>query len=840
MGEMAMRPHESKRWQVLPRPRPLYPSNSLAWVRLMRAKNLVAVGRDELYADHGWFERYRFPAPDLLEELLDVFFHHLMPLMPIVHGPTLRRDLAQGRAKQDSAFRGLIFTILAIAARFLPADDVRVLADPDDKSTAGDHWAAASRLYHQVFAASLINVQVLLLTATFMPASLGVGTSWTVLGVAIRALQDIGLHTEMAYSEYSPFEREMRRRVFWGTLILDGILSVNLGRPTALRMADCHVHLPLLASEEALMRAEETGGPVEVASEEDMRSPLVNGIVVAGFIHMGRVNMLVQDIVTTLYPVTRLQPDMSHMRPPRPSYRDMTELAKRLDDWVEGIPPHLQDIRTSPFPLQAGIVALARHDIHLYIHKPFLHVDNTSKSSSHSAATTGAPSHSESVLKKMLLPTCASHARKCLETVLELHQGGQLPDMVFVFQQAFLSAGTFMITVWHSTNDSIRLAKDEGVLIAATLRSLCRLDARFFSALLRRAQRILCGIAARVLPHLQDEDLSQEMRELIEHNGGVFENGAGFAAGRSDALAMSPSSSMIPKSKPAKSVKSAAAAGSIASLAPKNATDDMVSGSTDASRYKQPQRAEMRDHPVLGPSRSTVDYAPPSDSNSSIARSMMSNDPSSMHAAHDSANGVSASEVKFGTDNTTTSSPMSSLPLPLNDLLPSGAPFGSLGLEMVSDLTWTGYFSRFLGGLLSESPLADVDGNAATGSPHFAYTPGPAAAGYPMGQSQESNHQGGSPLPAQTYPFASSMSQHSNGAGSTPLHAASSPSTSMLANQNPNSWSGPFTPISSLSPAYGRRPSQAYLYAHPSGTNAYSPPPHNHSSHNHSHSQNRY
>lgn len=189
-----------------------------SWVQLLRRKNLVAVGRDDQCTDT-WFAKYTLPSRDLVTHLLDLYFELLHPLMPIVHRQTLDRDIDAGRANVDTAFRGFIFTLLAIASRF--SSDPRVLADPDDPTSAGDHFAAASRLYHQVYAASLINVQVLILTSTFMHGSIGPGTSWTVLGVAIRALQDIGLHQEKAYLDFSPFEQEMRRRVFWGAFILD-------------------------------------------------------------------------------------------------------------------------------------------------------------------------------------------------------------------------------------------------------------------------------------------------------------------------------------------------------------------------------------------------------------------------------------------------------------------------------------------------------------------------------------------------------------------------------------------------------------------------------------------
>ncbi|CDW98074.1 hypothetical protein, partial [Sporisorium scitamineum] len=274
--------------------RPLYPTNSKGWILLLRRKNTVAVGRDDAVTEE-WFERYTLPDHDLIKDLFDVFFQQLHPLMPIVHRPSLERDLATGRADKDSAFRGFVFTILAIASRF--SNDPRVLADSADPDTAGDHFAAASRLYHQVFAASLINVQVLILTATFMHGAIGPGASWTVLGVAIRALQDIGLHQEKAYRGFSPYEQELRRRVFWGAFILDCIFSINMGRPLALKLSDCDVKLPLEIDDELLFQYEAGGAIPAPPARSESEKP----IVMSGFVHMIRLNVIVQDVVHVLY-----------------------------------------------------------------------------------------------------------------------------------------------------------------------------------------------------------------------------------------------------------------------------------------------------------------------------------------------------------------------------------------------------------------------------------------------------------------------------------------------------------------------------------------------------------
>ncbi|PWN47701.1 hypothetical protein IE53DRAFT_390176 [Violaceomyces palustris] len=468
--------------------KPLFPLNSKEWVQLLRRKNTVAVGRDDICTDE-WFTRYTLPAPDLVSDLMEWYFSTLHPLMPIVHRQSLERDIAQGRPEKDSAFRGFVFTILAIAARF--SKDPRVFADPSDPDTAGDHYAAASRLYHQVYAASLINVQVLLLTATFMHGSIGPGSSWTILGVAIRALQDIGLHQERALIDFTPFEQEIRRRVFWGAFVLDCIFAINMGRPAALRLSDCDVRLPLCVEDSALMQAE-AGGPIP-------SPPNANAKVMSGFIHLIKLNILVQDVVQTLYsPRWQKQNAMkktgqtSQVRA-APEYKDMALLSKRLDEWVAATPEHARTL-DGPFKLQAGILQCGTHDIRLYILKPFLE---------------------HPYLRQMLYPQCIFHARECLKVIIELYEGSHISDLVFIFQQAFMSTGTFMITVWHACRDPEKLAEDND-LIEATLRMFSSFDDRYFSKIFQRAHRILRNVAARCI-HTMTSDQRERISRYINH-----------------------------------------------------------------------------------------------------------------------------------------------------------------------------------------------------------------------------------------------------------------------------------------------------------------------------------
>lgn len=450
---------------VLPRPQISYPTNSRPWIKNLRRKNLCGIGRDDAdYGTDAWQQRYLFPEPELMEHLFDTYFGFLHPLMPILHRASMEKDIALGRAVDDVAFRGLVFTMLAIAARF--TDDPRARANPDDPESAGDHWAAASRLYHQAYSATLINVQVLLLTCIFSPSSLGPGVGWTVLGVAIRVIIDIGAHQERAYAGLPQIEQELRRRCFWAAHTLDCCFAINMGRPQGLRLSDCKVNMPLTLSEDELTRAA-TG--VITDNGED-RS------IMLAFCHLTRLNFIGSDVITTL-----------HAPGAEPQYSDMVALTGRLDEWEKTIP-------AISHKLPAALLRVGLEDVRMYIIKPFLQAKDQSD-----------------YLRKMLLPQCAAAARRCLEVIIALHR--DVKEFFFTFLQAWVSSTTFLITVWHQEHP-LRLA-DDVALIEGAMRIFDALDVRYCSALLLRAHRILCDIAQRMLPHLTYAG-SESITKLIE------------------------------------------------------------------------------------------------------------------------------------------------------------------------------------------------------------------------------------------------------------------------------------------------------------------------------------
>lgn len=95
---------------------------------------------------------------------------------------------------------------------------------------------------------SVDNVRVLLAQCFYLLLAQWTDRCWLTLGLAIRIAQSIGLHVEREQARTHPclgyIDLEIQRRTWYSLYVLDRLLSVQLGRPSAIRNHDCTVRLP--------------------------------------------------------------------------------------------------------------------------------------------------------------------------------------------------------------------------------------------------------------------------------------------------------------------------------------------------------------------------------------------------------------------------------------------------------------------------------------------------------------------------------------------------------------------------------------------------------------------
>ncbi|KAK1675774.1 fungal-specific transcription factor domain-containing protein [Colletotrichum godetiae] len=169
-----------------------------------------------------------YPSAIQSFRLWQVFTTNVHPLTKILHAPTVQQELIQGLSEPDSIHgptEALIFSIYLVTVVSLTDEECRSqLGEPREKHLARYCYATEAALSRVDFLRST-NLKVLQ-AFTFYLLSLrhlcDHDILWLLTGLATRMGQRMGLHRESSLKDLPPFEAELRRRVWWQIVILDG------------------------------------------------------------------------------------------------------------------------------------------------------------------------------------------------------------------------------------------------------------------------------------------------------------------------------------------------------------------------------------------------------------------------------------------------------------------------------------------------------------------------------------------------------------------------------------------------------------------------------------------
>lgn len=162
----------------------------------------------------------------LASSLIDAYFTFYHTSYPFLHEATFRAQYnALVKRPERRAWHMLLHTVLALGAWTVA----------DGKSDLDDVLYRKARSYAQeeesMFeSGSLSLVQALLLLSNLSQKGNKPNTGWNYLGLAVRMAISLGFHRELPEWNISLFQREVRRRVWWGLFIFDSGASTTFGR----------------------------------------------------------------------------------------------------------------------------------------------------------------------------------------------------------------------------------------------------------------------------------------------------------------------------------------------------------------------------------------------------------------------------------------------------------------------------------------------------------------------------------------------------------------------------------------------------------------------------------
>jgi hypothetical protein len=180
--------------------------------------------------------------------LLQQYFSNTGLLFPYIHEKTFLTTYAEAQAngfkEVNRTWLGLLNIILALVT----STEIRTNQSAQERAALSDiyYQRAIGLCDKQVMrGTSLEIVQYLLVMGQYLQGTQKSIQAWATHGLAVKAAFQLGLHSSEASTKFPPVEREIRKRTWYGCVILDRTLSMTFGRPAAVPDDYVRIELPV-------------------------------------------------------------------------------------------------------------------------------------------------------------------------------------------------------------------------------------------------------------------------------------------------------------------------------------------------------------------------------------------------------------------------------------------------------------------------------------------------------------------------------------------------------------------------------------------------------------------
>ncbi|KAF5370065.1 hypothetical protein D9758_001384 [Tetrapyrgos nigripes] len=310
-----------------------------------------------------------YPSHQQADELVARYFSEVHHTFPILHQQTFverymkaMKDRVLDKPSQDRAFLSLLFAVFACGACLSGKGEPRFRSESPggqvDFNGSEFYESAQSFVWSGMGSSKLEHVQCLAILSICNATWNTLAQSWINAGAAVRRAQDLGLHRAGKRQPLSPFEREMRRRVWWCVYGLDRVLSLALGRPSGIHDDDCDVDMP--AEWDDLQLTSLRDGNAVSAQETSFMTgfvALLGFYVVAG-------------------KVMRFQSKRTQGLQSEITRSTLASLDAELANWINSLPPCIQisatDDGNPKLRLQSVIASLVYHSAIINLYRPFI------------------------------------------------------------------------------------------------------------------------------------------------------------------------------------------------------------------------------------------------------------------------------------------------------------------------------------------------------------------------------------------------------------------------------------------------------------------------------------
>ncbi|KAK3687459.1 putative fungal-specific transcription factor [Podospora appendiculata] len=198
------------------------------------------------------------PTHDEAMKLWAAHVENVEPLCKVLHIPTtahMLQTVSQHPASASRAQECLLFSIYHFAVLSMTDDDcMHHLHQPRPTLLARYQHAVRQSLVNASWlrTTDMSVMQALVLFLIAMRSRTDPHTFWILTGVAVRIGQRMGLHRDGTTLNLSPFETQMRRRLFWQLFPLDGYAGQFSGTGIAIPPDSWDTQIPLNVNDDQL------------------------------------------------------------------------------------------------------------------------------------------------------------------------------------------------------------------------------------------------------------------------------------------------------------------------------------------------------------------------------------------------------------------------------------------------------------------------------------------------------------------------------------------------------------------------------------------------------------
>lgn len=309
---------------------------------------------------------YALPSDADTLTLIQRYFSNTGLLYPYLHEGMFLATYTEMKRNNFTKIRrtwlGLLNMVLALATNTTVRTDVR--AEKRMQESDVFYQRAVGLCDKQIMrGTSLEIVQYLLLMGQYLQGTQKSVQAWTIHGLTTKAAFQLGLHSNEALKTFSPLEHEVRKRTWYGCVILDRTLSMTFGRPAAIPDDYVKVDPPV-----DYVNILQPASPDESVCETGV--PFFNATIT--------LYKVLWDVIDSLYG--------GNIGCDKPINLDtisrIFQIEHQLVGWERTLPIDLKLIQSGDIPLDEGgsrsserfrvILSLRYHNLRILLHRPIL------------------------------------------------------------------------------------------------------------------------------------------------------------------------------------------------------------------------------------------------------------------------------------------------------------------------------------------------------------------------------------------------------------------------------------------------------------------------------------